>query len=128
MKKILIVAGIILGLVLTIAIVFYFRFQQMTRIMEAEVVTEIDLATIEDGVYTGEYGEFLVYVKVEVTVDSHTITAIDIIDQRAGPGYEATETVDQILEAQSPDVDGVSGATGSSRSIMIAVRNALTDQ
>jgi uncharacterized protein with FMN-binding domain len=36
--------------------------------------------------------------------------------------------VDQILKVQLPKVDGVSGATGSSKCVMIAVRNALTKQ
>ncbi|MGB7055012.1 MAG: FMN-binding protein [bacterium] len=47
-------------------------------------------------------------------------------EQRSGPGYEALETIDRIIGAQSPNVDVVSGATGSSKSIMIAVQNALT--
>lgn len=33
-----------------------------------------------------------------------------------------------MIEEQSPDVDVVSGATGSSCCIMIAVKNALTPQ
>lgn len=67
----------------------------------------------------------MVSVNLEVTVKDHRIVEIDIKEQDCGPGYEARETVDRILEAQSPRVDAVTGATGSSMCIMIAVHRAL---
>jgi uncharacterized protein with FMN-binding domain len=126
MKKILIILAVLFGMILLIAIAFFFRYRQMARTIDHEQITDIDLTSIEDGIYTGEYGEFLIFVKVTVAVRNRRITKIDIIDQRAGPGYEALETLDRILGKQSPDVDVVSGATSSSKCIMIAVRNALT--
>ena len=125
-KKILIGLGIFVGLIIIFGIAFFFRARQMVKIIDSAVIEDVDLTLIEDGVYPGEFGEFLVDVKLEVTVKDHEITAIEITEQRAGPGYEALETVDRIIEAQSPNVDVVSGATGSSKSIMIAVEKALT--
>ncbi len=72
------------------------------------------------------FGDFLVSVSLDVTVSDNRITDIVIVEQNGGPGYEALETLDRILEAQSPVVDAVSGATGSSRCIMIAVYKALS--
>jgi len=46
--------------------------------------------------------------------------------QHCGPGYEAKEVLDRIVAAQSPQVDVVTGATGSSRCLMAAVHRALT--
>jgi uncharacterized protein with FMN-binding domain len=125
-KKVLIGLGIFVGLIIIFGIAFFFRARQMVNIIDSKVIEDVDLTLIEDGVYAGEFGEFLVDVKLEVTVMDHEITGIEIIEQRAGPGYEALETIDRIVEAQSPNVDVVSGATGSSKSIMIAVQKALT--
>lgn len=125
MKKVIIVLGVVVVLIALIAIAFYFRYQQMTKTIRSAKVERIDLEQIEDGVYSGEFGDFLVDVKLEVTIEDHKITEIEIIEQKSGPGHEATETVDRIIEAQSPLVDAVSGATGSSKCIMIAVQNAL---
>jgi uncharacterized protein with FMN-binding domain len=127
-KKILIGLGIFIGLIIVFGIAFFFRAQQMVKVIDSAVIQDVDLTQIEDGVYVGEFGEFLVDVKLEVTVQDHQMTKIGIIEQRSGPGYEALETIDRIIEAQSPNVDVVSGATGSSKSIMLAVQKALTGE
>lgn len=127
-KKILIGVAIVVGLIIIFGVVFFFRARQMVNIIDSVVIEDVDLTQTENGVYVGEFGEFLVDVKLEVTVKDHQITGIEIIEQRAGPGYEALETIDRIIEAQSPNVDVVSGATGSSKSIMIAVQKALTGE
>ena len=100
----------------------------MVEVIDSVELTSVDLAQIEDGVYRGEFGEFLVSVTLDVTVEDHKITGIEIIEQNSGPGYEAHEVIDRIIQAQSPDVDAVTGATGSSKCIMIAVHNALQIQ
>jgi len=127
-KKILIVLGIFLILVIVFGVAFFFRARQMVQKIESVQLEDVDLTQINNGVYPGEFGDFLVDVKLEVTVKDHQITKIEIIKQRAGPGYEAIEAIDRIIEAQSPNVDVVTGATGSSRSIMIAVQKALTGE
>lgn len=127
-KKILIVLGIFLILIIAFGVAFFFRARQMVKRIESVEIMDVDLTQIANGVYTGEFGDFLVDVQLEVTVKDHKIEKIEIIKQRSGPGYEAIETVDRIIDAQSPKVDVVTGATGSSRSIMIAVQSALTGQ
>jgi uncharacterized protein with FMN-binding domain len=127
-KKILLVLGIFLILIIAFGIAFFFRARQMVKHIESVVIRDIDLTQIADGIYNGEFGDFLADVELKVTIKDHKIEKIEIIKQRAGPGYEAIETIDQILDAQSPKVDMVTGATGSSRSIMIAVQSALTGQ
>ena len=125
-KKVLIGLGIFIGLIIVFGIAFFFRAQHMVKVIDSAVIQDVDLSQIKDGVYAGEFGEFLVDVKLEVTVQDHQMTKIEIIAQRSGPGYEALATIDRIIEAQSPNVDVVSGATGSSKSIMLAVQKALT--
>ena len=125
-KKIIVTLAVIAGVLLVAAVLFKLRYDRMVRFIEGQTVEAVDLGTVEDGVYKGTFGDFLLHVELEVTVEDSRITGIEITEQRSGPGYQALETVDRILAAQSPVVDAVSGATGSSRSIMIAVYRALT--
>ena len=125
-KKVLITLGIFVLIIIIFGVIFLLRARQMVKVIDSIVIADVDLAQIEDGVYAGEFGDFLVNVKLEVTVQTHQITNIKITEQRSGPGYEALEVIDRIIEAQSPKVDVVTGATGSSKCIMIAVQNALT--
>jgi uncharacterized protein with FMN-binding domain len=127
LKKIGMGVGVGLLLLLCVIGVFFFRFQSMASNVKAQYaqLKPVDLRPIADGVYTGSFGDFLVAVKVQVTVKRHRIAEVEIVDQKCGPGYEALGTVDRIMKAQSPKVDAVTGASGSSMSIMIAVDRAL---
>lgn len=104
---------------------FSFRFNKMRKVMLNAPRATVDLSGLADGDYEGKFGDFLVAAHVRVRVADHRITAIEVIDQRCGPGYEARATLDRIIAAQSPDVDVVAGATGSSRCLMAAVYKAL---
>lgn len=125
MKKVLIGAGAVLLIIVVALTLFSMRYRKMVQRVESETVESVRLESVEDGVYRGSFSEFLVSVDLEVTIKDHRITNIEILKQNAGPGYEARETLDRVRDAQSPDVDAVSGATGSSKAIMIAVYNAL---
>ncbi|MBN2219901.1 MAG: FMN-binding protein [Kosmotogaceae bacterium] len=77
---------------------------------------------VVDGVFAGSEG----YISLEVVVSSGKITEIRILKNRSDRyAIRAEETVDRILEAQSLDVDLVTGATATSESIVAAVENAL---
>ncbi len=91
-------------------------------------IEDIDLTKVPNGVYRGRFGEFLVDVDLEVTVKEGRIAGISIKEQKCGKGYEALESVDRILRRQTPKVDGVSGATLSSKCIMIATYLALREK
>jgi len=87
-----------------------------------------DLALKTDGVYRGNYDLSGAPVKVtlDVTIQNHKITNIKIIEHFCSPiGKKAEKLTDRIINAQSLDVDAVSGATGSSKAIIKAVENAL---
>lgn len=127
MKKIKIIAISLIVVILCAVGFFFVRYQQMASTINAEYlkVQDVDFSKIADGVYPGTFGDFLVAVDLEVTIEGHRITGIAIKKQNCGPGYEALETVDRIIQAQNVRVDAVTGATGSSKSIMIAVGRAL---
>lgn len=46
----------------------------MVKLIDGKIIEDVDLTQIEDGVYAGEFGDFLVDVKLEVTVQDHQIT------------------------------------------------------
>ena len=87
--------------------------------------SNIDIASIPDGTYTGESDANLVYVKVEVVVLDGTIVSIDLLRHEHGRGDSAEQIIDDIIEQQTIDVDAISGATSSSKVIRKAIENAL---
>jgi uncharacterized protein with FMN-binding domain len=126
-KRLLIFLIAILVVALAAGLWFKLRYDHMTKVFATTEVRPVDLSSIDDGTYRGSFGEFLVSVELDVTVRSHRITDIEVVDQRGGSGYEALQTLDRIIEAQSPKVDVVTGATKSSQCIMIAAYRALTE-
>ncbi|PKN01201.1 MAG: hypothetical protein CVU77_06340 [Elusimicrobia bacterium HGW-Elusimicrobia-1] len=134
MSKTLKVTAIVLGIIIAVAaagfIGFRIRYNKMTANVLAEYnkITKTNLAKIPDGVYEGSFKDFLVNVRVAVEIKKHRIKSVTIKEQFAGKGYEAPDTTERIVKAQNPKVDTVTGATGSSMGIMIAVNRALTKQ
>jgi uncharacterized protein with FMN-binding domain len=90
-------------------------------------VNSPDLNRIADGVYQGNSKVGPVQVTLDVTMQSGAIASIEIIRHFNGLGKKAEAIVPVIIEAQSLNVDVVSGATGSSKAILKAVENALSD-
>jgi len=87
-----------------------------------------NLNNIQNGTYRGEYSlpKTPVSAVLDVTVQNHVLTAIKIIEHKCSPiGKKAESIIDRVIERQSLDVDAVSGATGSSKTILMAVENAL---
>lgn len=83
-----------------------------------------------DGVYQGTGTGFGGTITVEVTVEEGKLTKIDLMSADGeDPAYfqQAEAMVDRILEAQSAEVDTVSGATYSSQGIREAVETALEE-
>jgi len=90
------------------------------------IIKSPDLSKVADGIYQGKSKVGPVRVTLDVTVENKTMSSIVIIQHFNGRGKEAETIVPRIIEAQSLDVDVVSGATGSSKAILKAVENALT--
>jgi len=84
-----------------------------------------DLSSARDGAWRGYYDGGMVKVEVEVAVSAHRIDSITILKHECGLGKPAERIVGSIVEAQSLDVDVVSGASFSSRCILKAVELAL---
>jgi len=88
-------------------------------------IAELDITKLEDGVYAGSYDAKIIAASVEVTVDEGRITKIELVKHKYEKGGPAVSVIDEIIANQTLEVDVVSGATNSSKTILKAVENAL---
>lgn len=124
MKKIL--KGILIVLLLlVVGFVGVFGFMIWGIQDDYKDIGPLELDNIADGSYQGKAGSFMVSADLNVNVKDHKITGIDVISQNCGPGYDARDTINRIIDKQEAKVDVVSGATWSSKSIMAATYDAL---
>lgn len=102
--------------------------EETTGLTDEELASVGDAAGIADGVYEGTGDGFRGEMTVEVTIVSETITKVEVTDHVDDDQWfeRAYDSVpDEIIDAQSVDVDTVSGATYSSLGIIDAVTDAL---
>ena len=87
--------------------------------------------TYEDGVYTGSSSGYGGKVTVQVTVKERRIAEVVVL---SAPGEtaeflaKAKGVINRVIQAQTWEVDVISGATYSSRGILGAIQNALTGE
>ena len=84
-----------------------------------------------DGVYVGSSRGYGGAVRVQVTMESGSITEVEILDASHETRQflrRAKRLLATVVEAQSWEVDAVSEATYTSRGILGAVQNALTGE
>jgi uncharacterized protein with FMN-binding domain len=130
---ILIVLGIlVLGMGIGFLVMEPGRREAMNLTME-----DLDLSGLKDGIYTGEYKgtkDSLRNCKVEVTVAAGKVTAVKVLEGSLAKGdtpvvIRGGQTIDvlfnRVIDAQSLQVDVISGATITSRVHLKAVENAL---
>jgi uncharacterized protein with FMN-binding domain len=93
--------------------------------LKARKPSDIDMNSLTDGTYRGKAKHWPVAADVEVVVADKRIESITILRHRQGRGKQAEVITDHIIARQSLDVDVISGATLSSRTIIEAAENAL---
>lgn len=82
----------------------------------------------KDGTYQGEADGFGGTITVEVKIEKGKITGIDVVSAEKEDGAYlsmAKDIIPEIIEAQSAEVDTISGATFSSTGIKNASQEAL---
>ena len=86
---------------------------------------DIDMETVEDGIFEGHSELDPVKVDVKVLVKNHKLIKVELLRHECGLGHPADVIVDKMVEQNTWDVDAVSGATISSEIIKNAVNKAL---
>lgn len=104
---------------------FLLDMQEYKSAIQNITFSNIDITTIPDGTYEGDFDAGFVYAKVSVTVKKGIMTDLKLLEHKNGKGASAESIIGKILENQTTNVDSVSGATSSSKVIRKAVENAL---
>ncbi len=94
------------------------------KMKKLEIET-LDVSTVKDGVYEGSYDANVISASVKVTMSTEKIESIELTSHKYDRGGSAIAIIDEVIQAQSLDVDVVSGATNSSKTILKAIENAL---
>lgn len=98
------------------------------KIENVEEDQESKNGSYKDGTYTGEADGFGGTVKVEVIIKKQKIKEVNIVSADGEDGSYLTmakDIIPKILDAQSAEVDTISGATFSSTGIKNATKQAL---
>jgi uncharacterized protein with FMN-binding domain len=95
--------------------------------VHATEINDVDLTTIEDGVYEGSFGYYGIDYGVKVTVKDHKIESIEVTETEDEEYAKKAEVVlDRIIGEQKITVDATTGATTTSMAFQKAVELALT--
>ena len=87
---------------------------------------DVDLTQIADGDYRGEFGYGSNMYVVEVKLKDHKIVAIEMVKNRDSKHAKKAEgIIERVIDAQSVQVDVVTGATTTSKAILKAIEYAL---
>jgi len=117
----LIMALVAVASVLFLVVLLYGNF--LNRTAAAVTLPTLNLANVADGVYEGSSRILHVAPKLQVTVAAGKITKIKFTTVAAG---DVTGLAARVIAAQSLDVDGITGATASTKAVLKAIDNALT--
>lgn len=124
MKRFLMRTLIVVGVFLLVMVVVTLTYGSYLKRSAARLaIPALDLSHVSDGTYTGSATIGHVAPKVSVTVAGGRITSIVLLNPVAGDG---TGLVNRIVAAQSLDVDGITGATITTKAMLAAVSNAVT--
>ncbi|MDF2839774.1 MAG: FMN-binding protein [Clostridia bacterium] len=123
MKKILKVLLVIVITIFVFMLVGFFYIK--SRPVPVVEIAAIEMSSVKDGFYVGEYESFPVKAVVNVQVKDNKILRIEIIEHENGLGKKAEAVVEEVIQTQSLKVEAVSGATHSSNVILKAVEAAL---
>ena len=115
---------ILIGIVVHI-VTYYIDFGEYQQKIANIEIEDIDLSSVEDGTYEGEYDVGYIYAKVRVQMKDGKITSVELLEHRNEHGKPAEAILDTVMEKQKIDVDAVSGATNSSKVIKKAIENAV---
>ena len=117
----LIVSLVAVAFVLFWVVTLYGR--ALNREAACVTLSPLDLTNVVDGVYEGNSRILHVAPKLRVTVVAGRITDFTVMTPVAG---DFNGLLARVIKAQSLGVDGISGATVSTKAVLKAIDNALT--
>lgn len=104
---------------------YYIKLQNYNKIINAISIKEVNLAKVSDGTYKGSFDASMIEADTSVTVKNHKIVDIKLLHHKNERGKPAEVIPMRVVKAQSLKVDTVSGATNSSKVILMSIQKAL---
>ncbi len=102
------------------------------EVVETALVEEaIDLGPWKDGEYEGEGEGYGGVVRIKLKVTEGWISSIEVTEARGEDKpylRDAKQIIPMVIECQSTDLDGISGATSTSWAILDAIDMALEEE
>lgn len=126
MKKTIL--GIVCIIILTAAIFggkYLISVQKYKKDTSEMKIGSVDLSKIADGKYIGSCDVVYVGAKVSVTVKDNKIVDIILLNHKTDKGKPGEAVTNEVINAQSLQVDMITGATNSSKVILKSIENAL---
>jgi uncharacterized protein with FMN-binding domain len=100
--------------------------QKYKKVVSELKIGSVDLSKVSDGKYTGSCDAVFVAAEVSVKVKDNKIEDIVLLSHKTERGKSAEVIKEEVLKAQSLQVDTITGATNSSKVILKSIENALT--
>jgi len=121
-RQITIITGIVLGAVLIVSVTM--QYVQLLHYRNLSI-TEVNLSQIDDGYYPGKVNYGFDY-EVGVKIRNHSIQTVDILKNRKSFYARLAEGITyKVLREQKINLDGLTGATTTSRILLKAIEQAL---
>lgn len=126
-KKIIIIAVVSAAILIggVYGIKNMLELKKYKEIISGINIEQIDLSKVKDGNYTGNFDAVYIEAEVNVKVENHKIIDVELVKHKNERGKNAEIIPQRVVQAQSLQVDAVSGATNSSKVILKAIENAL---
>lgn len=105
--------------------IYFMKLNKYKNIVAGIKYDTVDLLKVKDGTFKGSFDAIFVGADVSVTVKDHKITDIKLLKHKTEKGQKAEVIPEKVVQAQSLNVDTVSGATNSSKVILKAIDIAL---
>jgi uncharacterized protein with FMN-binding domain len=103
------------------------REERRAEWQKAVAVQDIDFSALHDGEFAGECVLDLASAKVRARVLGGRVEGIEVLKHTHGPlpRWDGSKVAERVVDAQSLDVEAISGATGSSSVVRKAIEQAL---
>jgi uncharacterized protein with FMN-binding domain len=89
-------------------------------------IPSVDISDLNDSVYNGSYSYLFMPYRVAVAIEEKQIKKIEVTKNYKRKWAKMAEgVIPRVLEAQNTNVDAVSGATTTSKALLMAIYNAL---
>ena len=104
----------------------YVSAQEEQSGVTAEPLEKVDLTDVPDGTYRGEFNlkDEVIY-DVYVTIEAEQISRIEVDSEDLAFLKKPAELITRVIQAQSVEVDAVTGASASSMILLRAIKDAL---